>query len=253
MRIYYVYTHSINGKVFYVGKGRGNRAYQTRSRNRHWHNVVNKYGQPTIEIVKDNLTNDESYELEKTLIKEYGISNLTNKSEGGSIYGDSYDKSGENNPMYNRHHSEETIQKIREDALKRKIGKYKRSEETLLKLSNSLKEYKVTNDHKHNMSKAQKNIKPQTCPHCGKSGTHNMTRYHFDNCYVVTGKSHKPSFTKGKVIVIDNQLNETQYDSMIECAKTLKVDVHGVSDHIKNDTTYKRGIYKGYKFKLLKR
>jgi hypothetical protein len=249
MRIYYVYTHSIDGKVFYVGKGRGNRAYQTRSRNRYWHNMVNKYGHPTIKIVKDKLTDDESYELEKTLIKEYGIDNLVNISEGGTIYGDSYDKSGNNNPMYGKTHSKEAKEKMKTDALTRKNGKYKRSEETLLKLSNSLKEYKVTDVHKHNMSNSQKNMKPQTCPNCGKTGTHNMKRYHFDKCSVLLGKSHKPTWTKGQVIVIDNDMNETMYESMTECAKILKIDVHGISDHIKNGTTYSRGIYKGYKFK----
>ena len=121
-----------------------------------------------------------------------------------------------------KQHSDETKQKISKSKLGKSLPPLTTTHKS--RISNSLKGKQKSVTHRNNLSKAQQNIKPQTCPHCGKSGTHNMTRYHFDNCSVVTGKSHKPSFTKGKIIVIDNQLNETQYDSMAECARTLNVD-----------------------------
>lgn len=246
MRIYYVYTHSINGNVFYVGKGRGNRSHQTRSRNRHWHNVVSKYGQPTIQIVKDNLTDVESYDLEKKLISEYGIDNLTNISEGGPLYGSTYDKSGKNNPMFGKTHSDIAKKRIGDSKRDKKLKPF--TDEHKSKIANSLQNLPKSPEAKINMSKSQQNIKPQTCPHCGKVGTHNMKRYHFDKCPSITGISNSPTWTKGTILVVDTELNQTQYSSMAECARILKIDVHGVSDHIKNGTTFKRGIYKGYKF-----
>jgi hypothetical protein len=43
---FYVYEHlkQNTGEVFYIGRGCRNRAFQSRSRNSHWKNIVNKYG-----------------------------------------------------------------------------------------------------------------------------------------------------------------------------------------------------------------
>lgn len=81
---YYVYFHinKQNGKVFYIGKGCNDRAFQKRSRNEYWHNTVNKYGYE-INIVSDNLTNDEAGLLEIQLISFYGMNNLCNLTSGG--------------------------------------------------------------------------------------------------------------------------------------------------------------------------
>ena len=78
----YVHTNPSNGKVFYVGKGSSNRAYQTRSRNDHWKNTVNKYG-INVSIVKDNMTNEEAASFEMWLISFYGMENLCNMTAGG--------------------------------------------------------------------------------------------------------------------------------------------------------------------------
>jgi hypothetical protein len=251
MNDYYVYTHYVNGKVFYVGKGRKNRAYETRSRNKYWWNTIKKYGEPVIEIIYSNLSETDAYLKESELIETYGLNNLTNMVSYGPI-SNGYDKTGKNNPMYGKEHSTKSKRKMSEIALKLQNGKYPRSTETINKLSNSLKTIPKSKSHCNNMSIAQKNIIAQKCPHCNKVGTHNMKRYHFDNCKVIqpTIDRYKTPTWKGYIIVEDNMGNITKYNSMIECSKTLKVDVHGISGHIKNGTTYKRGIYKGYKFKL---
>ena len=128
---YYVYEHIRNdtGKCFYVGKGHGKRAYQ-KSRNEHHDRVTNKTSF-TIKIIKDNLTEEEAYKLEREVIedyvfnKKYGIDiigynnnkdengHLTNHSFGGDgSYGmihseewkhqHSKDMVGEKNPMYGK-------------------------------------------------------------------------------------------------------------------------------------------------------
>lgn len=125
---YYVYEHirKDNNTVFYVGKGRGRRAYNSK-RNSHHDRIADKYGY-TVRIIKDNLTEEEAYALEQETIcdyvfnKGYGIDieglrkndsiyQLSNHTLGGDgTYGavhteewckqHSEDMKGEKNPMY---------------------------------------------------------------------------------------------------------------------------------------------------------
>jgi hypothetical protein len=80
----YVYGHykADTGELFYIGKGTGNRAWQTWKRNPYWKNVVNKHGF-TVKLLHENLTEEDAYEKEKQLIAEVGLMNLTNITEGG--------------------------------------------------------------------------------------------------------------------------------------------------------------------------
>jgi len=101
---HYVYTHSINGRVFYVGKGFKDRAWSTLSRNYYWWRWVNYYhpdhrysngipiqeGIPiprnndkvVVNIIKDNMHYSDAYEYEKQIIEQYGVDNLTNILKG---------------------------------------------------------------------------------------------------------------------------------------------------------------------------
>jgi hypothetical protein len=81
---FYVYEHlkPNTGEVFYIGKGCDKRAYQKRSRNNHWTNIVNKYGLE-VNIVYNNLTNSEASQKEIDLIEFYGLDNLCNMTQGG--------------------------------------------------------------------------------------------------------------------------------------------------------------------------
>lgn len=111
---YYVYEHlkPNTGEVFYIGKGCDKRAYQTRSRNRHWHNIVNKYG-IEVNIIYKNLTNSEASTKEKDLIEFYGLDNLCNMTPGGdgcvSLKQESKDKIS--NSLKGRVQSQETKDK----------------------------------------------------------------------------------------------------------------------------------------------
>ena len=68
---YYVYKHIRldNNSVFYIGKGKGARA-KCPFRNPHHDRICEKYGF-RFEIEKNNLTDEESKELEKELIRHY--------------------------------------------------------------------------------------------------------------------------------------------------------------------------------------
>ncbi len=76
---YYVYTHSnLQCKVFYVGKGRGSRAW-TKRKGKAWKEDY------AVEILFDNLTEEEALDAESVLIDAIGIENLANRKKGKSV------------------------------------------------------------------------------------------------------------------------------------------------------------------------
>jgi len=81
---YYVYEHRLeDGTIFYIGKGSGDRAFSTKDRNYLWKQVVKENKSYIVNIKEDNLTNEEALDLEIKTIKEIGMDNLTNLTEGG--------------------------------------------------------------------------------------------------------------------------------------------------------------------------
>lgn len=87
---HYVYIHvrKTDGKIFYVGKGQGRRAWRFRgeSRNEWWHKTNNKYGTRVI-VYKDNMTHQDALTLEMFLISIYRelkfpIVNISSGGEG---------------------------------------------------------------------------------------------------------------------------------------------------------------------------
>jgi hypothetical protein len=82
--IYYVYLHRRldNNSVFYVGKGKGRRAWNKSSRNAHWKRIVKKHGR-SVEILFSSLTEEQAFEIEMQEIQKYGLNNLANMTLGG--------------------------------------------------------------------------------------------------------------------------------------------------------------------------
>jgi ribosomal protein S25 len=82
----YFHRRKDNNEVFYVGIGNEYRPESNKSRNKYWHNIVNKIGYD-IEIVHTNLSWEEACELEKKYIKQFGrkdlgLGNLVNMTDG---------------------------------------------------------------------------------------------------------------------------------------------------------------------------
>ncbi len=73
-RDFYVYTHRDNaGRIFYVGKGTGNRAW-SKDRDILWHRYVETRsdGRYTVKIVRERLLEHEALSLESELMFEHG-------------------------------------------------------------------------------------------------------------------------------------------------------------------------------------
>lgn len=179
----YLHKNKINGKV-YIGQTCQNpnkrwdngRGYETSPK---FYNAILKYGWDNFEhiILQDNLSQFEANELEFKLIQLYQSQNDDygyNITSGGSNFSHSEETkkkigisnsialkghkmseeqkqllsqlfSGEGNPFYGRHHSEETKQKISEHRKGKNIGKdhpmfgKHHSEEELQKMSDNRK------------------------------------------------------------------------------------------------------------------
>jgi hypothetical protein len=87
MAIVYIHKKPDN-EVFYVGIGvTRKRAKSVYGRNKHWHNVVNKFGF-SVEILFDDVDYETAKDCERYLIKYYGrrdlgLGTLVNFTDGG--------------------------------------------------------------------------------------------------------------------------------------------------------------------------
>lgn len=84
MNTFYIYGHytADTDELFYIGKGSGRRAWSTSGRNKYWKRKVKKYGL-VVKLLHTDLEESIAFELEKQLITEVGLDNLTNIIEGG--------------------------------------------------------------------------------------------------------------------------------------------------------------------------
>lgn len=82
---FYVYVHKRKdtGEPFYVGKGRGDRAWSSENRTSGWRKIVAISGR-TVEVVMRDMSEDAALSFEKMLISALSIRfRLVNKNKGG--------------------------------------------------------------------------------------------------------------------------------------------------------------------------
>lgn len=116
--IFYVYIHRrlSDNKPFYVGKGKGKRAWRTDRNNPHWQSVRKKHGFK-VEIVFDHLDEETAFQCEKDTILElryfgYPLTNMTDGGDGqaGRVWTDEMRKKASE--------SQRTSEKVKEGRLK---------------------------------------------------------------------------------------------------------------------------------------
>jgi len=124
---FYIYAHRRNdtGQRFYIGKGRGGRAWRVYDRGVLWKRVANKHGY-TVEIVATGLDESAAFLKEISLIAFHGrvdlrtgsLVNLTDGGEGVANPGMetraklSASRSGHKNPRFGKAHTEESKAKM---------------------------------------------------------------------------------------------------------------------------------------------
>ena len=153
-RKFYVYEHIRldNNTCFYVGKGKGDRAYDLDRGNFH-NGVRDEYG-CRVEIIKDGLTEEEAFKLETERIEDYvitfgyGISIDGYRDFSNNKYLTNFTWGGEGCSGYK--HSEEEKQKMSKSLKGKNKGKH-HSEEHNKKVSKSL-------EGKHHSEEARKKM-----------------------------------------------------------------------------------------------
>jgi hypothetical protein len=166
MNKYYVYEYlREDGSPYYIGKGSGFRAYCKRP--------YRPKDKSRIKIIKDNLTEEEAFNLEINLIEQYGrqdlgtgiLKNKTDGGEGCSLSDETKQKlsiAGKGKIPWNKGLNSELDKRVKKNAESRSKVKY--SEETKQAFRKPKSE-----QGKANMSLGQKGKKyPKVpCKHCG--------------------------------------------------------------------------------------
>ena len=138
---YYVYTHlnPTTKDVFYVGIGKGNRAWNKwAGRNKFWNNYVNKHGFE-VELIAEGLTRKQAGKVEIELIAHLGRRQI---DEGGVLVNRS---TGGDGGSVGYLHTEAFKQKLSEDRKGKCTRKERKlSKEAKKKISKKLKSRPVT-------------------------------------------------------------------------------------------------------------
>jgi hypothetical protein len=160
MAFLYRHIRLDKNEPFYIGIGSNiSRCYTKQTRNKHWHNIVNKT-EYEVEIIFDDLTIEEAKEKEKEFINLYGKKSnggiLVNITDGGDgCWGVKANEEQkelrkqrmiENNHFKGKKHNEESKEKMK----LAKLGK-KRQKEGYVKRAEKMKQY-VGSKHWHSKS-----------------------------------------------------------------------------------------------------
>ena len=287
-RIYSVYMHTSPSNKVYIGitsmnppekRWKNGLGYY---QNKHFYSAIQKYGWGNFkhEILFSRLTKKDAENKEVELIALYNATNRENgynNDNGGTSVGRLTEKqknrlseigkerlkNPENNPMYGKHHSEETKQRLRESKIgthhseetKRKIGEANSgrewSDESREKLSNSLIGHEVSKETKRKIGEAAKDRfkNKENHPLYGKHRTEETKKKLSEyNKEFFKDPTKNPNYGNTKKILdLDTHII---YDSAYEVSDKFGISVDNIRANCRgNIRTCGNGFYR---FKYLK-
>ena len=185
MNTYYVYAYiRNNGTPYYIGKGKGNRAWAD-------HGRIKLPSKNRIIILESNLTDLGACAIERRLIRWHGkkieggiLLNISDGGNGGSVFLSEESRKKLSDSKKGKSYPKLTEANIKSGFVRKGLSL---PDEVKLKISDKLKNRIFSDDHKNKLSEAQLGkphpVKSVTCPHCQKTGNPGaMSRFHFDKC-----------------------------------------------------------------------
>jgi hypothetical protein len=219
MAIVYKHIRLDTEEVFYIGIGsQKKRAYSKCKRSKFWHSIIEKTDYEVV-LIKENVSVEEAYQMEKDLIKFYGrrdlgLGTLVNMTDGGD-------------GRFGAIASDETRRKMSQSrkGLNTWTKGHKPTNETRQKISNVLKEYWKHNPKAPMTEEAKEKIRQSLT---GRPGTWVGKRHSEESLKKMRnshgkGKNNKRYGQKNSTDTIKKMSESAKNRERVECPHCKKV------------------------------